>query len=248
MQVKLRVLEGSNAGKEIRIPGPTFRIGRGEKCQLRPKSDSVSRNHCEIRIDEDSIVIIDLGSRNGTFVNDDRLEPNTKLQLQMGNQIRVGRLAFELVVSHGLDAGKRGKVADVKEAAARAATPAQGESSVEDDDISDWLADDASDTQARTLGDPETRQFKFDRTDKIALENATLEEEASEEEASEEEAIDGEPDDEDTGGSGWFRRKSKQKPKQKPKKLGKLPDKSKPQSDSSGEAAADMLRKFFNRG
>jgi pSer/pThr/pTyr-binding forkhead associated (FHA) protein len=228
MQVKLKVLRGSSAGKEIRIPGTTFRIGRAENCQLRPKSDSISRDHCEINLRDDKVFIQDLGSRNGTLVNDVKVESNDEVELQMGNQIRVGRLEFEIVISHGLDAGKRKKVADVKEAAAR--TTAKVDAKAADDDITGWLEEGDNDTRAKTIADPETRQFQLDETDRIALENATGEE-------------DSELTDEAGGksGSSWFRKK------QSPKKLGKLPDKPRTTTDNSCDAAADMLKKFFNR-
>ena len=229
MQVKLKVLRGSSAGREIRIPGTVFRIGRAKECQLRPKSDSISRNHCEISIRDDKVYIQDLGSRNGTLVNDVKVEPSEECELQMGNQIRVGRLEFEIVVSHGLDAGKRKKVADIKEAAAR--TTAQVDAKTADDDITGWLEEGENDTHAKTIADPETRQFQLDDTDRIALEQAN---ESGEDEAAEEENAK-------SGGSKWFGKK------QSPKQLGKLPDKPKTTTDNSRDAAADMLKKFFNR-
>ena len=52
MELRLKVLDGKHAGQEIRIPGPKFLIGRGDDCQLRPKSDSVSRRHCMLQIEK----------------------------------------------------------------------------------------------------------------------------------------------------------------------------------------------------
>ena len=70
MQVKLKVLSGSHEGKEIGLTTEKFLIGRSESCQLRPKSESVSRKHCIIVIRDNRVLIQDLNSRNGTFVND----------------------------------------------------------------------------------------------------------------------------------------------------------------------------------
>ena len=69
MQVVLRVVGGKNDGREITIAVPRFIIGRGETAHLRPASDLVSREHCEILFGDGKVVINDLTSRNGTFVN-----------------------------------------------------------------------------------------------------------------------------------------------------------------------------------
>ena len=47
-------------------------IGRGEDCDLRLQNRFVSRHHCELIVDDrDQVLRVrDLGSQNGTFVND----------------------------------------------------------------------------------------------------------------------------------------------------------------------------------
>ena len=69
MQVKLRVLTGSHEGKEIGVSSEKFLIGRSDSCQLRPKSDSISRKHCIIVLKDNKVLIQDLKSRNGTYIN-----------------------------------------------------------------------------------------------------------------------------------------------------------------------------------
>ena len=76
MQVRLKVLRGKSAGKEVRVAGPKFVIGRAEEANLRPRSDVISRRHCEISIDGDVVTVRDMGSRNGTFVNGEAGRPN----------------------------------------------------------------------------------------------------------------------------------------------------------------------------
>jgi pSer/pThr/pTyr-binding forkhead associated (FHA) protein len=53
----------------------------------------VSRLHCRISADETAIDVLDLGSTNGTFVNDRRVQ---KARLVVGDRLKVGRL--ELIV------------------------------------------------------------------------------------------------------------------------------------------------------
>jgi len=43
MDLKLKVLEGKNAGQEVPVTGKKFFIGRAEDCHLRPGSDLISR-------------------------------------------------------------------------------------------------------------------------------------------------------------------------------------------------------------
>jgi hypothetical protein len=65
----------------------------------------VSRHHCALWVDDFSVRVRDLGSTNGTFVNNQRVRG--ELVLGAGDHIRVGKLDFELLVGD-LDADKRG--------------------------------------------------------------------------------------------------------------------------------------------
>ena len=202
MQVKLKLVKGSDTDKEITVKGPEFVIGRSDECQLRPKSDAVSRRHCAIRVLESGVTIRDLGSRNGTYVNGDRIDGEQPVS--MGDQLRVGPLDFLVIVS---GVKREQLVTDAK----------LGRSSNDSDIISQWLEEaDAAERDER-MSDPETRQFKLDETDRVELEAAAQEVEAQND--------------------------------KKKKEPGKLPTPP-PESDStkdSTEAAAKMLKKFFNR-
>ena len=98
MQVKLRVIGGKNDGREIKIGASEFVIGRSEKAHLRPSSDLISRNHCALKIEVASLTIVDLDSRNGTFINGQQIhEPYVA---KVGDTLRVGRLQFEVLIDH----------------------------------------------------------------------------------------------------------------------------------------------------
>src|SRR6202167_5474596 len=73
MDARLRVLSGPHAGETIAIRRGKLLIGRKEDCQLRPQSEFVSRHHCVLLLDEYTLRIRDLGSKNGTFVNGRRI-------------------------------------------------------------------------------------------------------------------------------------------------------------------------------
>lgn len=98
MHAELKVVEGKQQGAVIPLAVKKFLIGRGEDCQLRPNNDSVSRHHCVFSIDDFTVRLRDLGSTNGTFVNGERL--TGQRVLETGDQIRIGKLVFEIAV-HG---------------------------------------------------------------------------------------------------------------------------------------------------
>jgi len=143
MEVRLIVLHGKSAGKEVPVAGPKFFIGRAEDCHLRPQSDSVSRHHCAVLVEEGFVSVRDFGSKNGTFLNGERL--TGERELKTGDQLKVGPLEFEVRLTVPVGGKKKPKVKSVQEAAARTAQS----SDLDDDDIGDWLVDDDEDAAHR---------------------------------------------------------------------------------------------------
>ncbi len=68
-----------------------YLVGRSKTCQIRPKNRYVSRKHCAFIHKRQSLLIQDLGSRTGTYVNGERIEPSVALPLKDGDRIRVGK-------------------------------------------------------------------------------------------------------------------------------------------------------------
>ncbi len=96
LQANLKVVGGRHHGKMIPLATKKFLIGREQDCHLRPNSELISRHHCVFAVDDFSVRVRDLGSTNGTFVNDERVRGEAVLQ--SGDRIRVGKLDFELVI------------------------------------------------------------------------------------------------------------------------------------------------------
>ena len=157
MQMQLKVATGGQAGKLISVNHDKFLIGRSDECHLRPKSDSISRRHCAIVRKGGQILLVDLKSRNGTIVNDKKLDPAKAKVLKDGDHIKVGKLEFIAVIEAGLANVKKPEVKDVKDAASRAAGSPQ-DSRYEEVDVSTWLEE--ADTFERQ-DDSVTRQFKI---------------------------------------------------------------------------------------
>ncbi|MCI0639067.1 MAG: FHA domain-containing protein [Gemmataceae bacterium] len=71
---------------------PETIVGRRKGCHLRVPAESVSRRHCRIKVWEDVLVVEDLASVNGTFVNGERIsKPHI---LRPGDRLAVGAVAF----------------------------------------------------------------------------------------------------------------------------------------------------------
>ncbi len=74
--------------KDLDLPPGEFVIGRAANCQLSLDDPLVSRNHATLTVTPESVVLADLGSRNGVRVNGDRIEG--KRTLIHGDQISIG--------------------------------------------------------------------------------------------------------------------------------------------------------------
>ena len=70
------------------ISTPLIILGRGTDCDLRLVDPGVSRHHAEIRVEDGEVVLVDLGSTNGTFVNG---QPVRRVTLTDGTKVTLGR-------------------------------------------------------------------------------------------------------------------------------------------------------------
>lgn len=95
LSAELKVIGGRQNGKLITLP-KRFLIGRESDCHLRPNSDLVSRHHCAFTLDEYTLRLRDLGSTNGTLVNDERI--TGEVVLKAGDNVKVGKLEFEVQI------------------------------------------------------------------------------------------------------------------------------------------------------
>ena len=77
---RLSVMTGLNSGTEIPLLDQVMSIGRHASCEIVLPDHTVSRNHAKIILREDGYYIVDLGSRNGTYLNGRRISIPTKLE------------------------------------------------------------------------------------------------------------------------------------------------------------------------
>jgi pSer/pThr/pTyr-binding forkhead associated (FHA) protein len=94
MEVKFLVIQGRPLKKSLVFPLGNYVFGRGTECHIRPNSEWVSRQHCQLLVTRDAASIRDLGSRNGTLINGERVVGERGLI--NGDQLQIGPLVFEV--------------------------------------------------------------------------------------------------------------------------------------------------------
>ena len=107
MNPRLTVLAGLPETKTVHLnlaTGETFLLGRDVECGLPVGNVAVSRRHCRIKLDEEGYRLEDLGSHNGTFVND---LPVKSHLLEHGDRITIGNSCMIFLV--GEDENRRQK-------------------------------------------------------------------------------------------------------------------------------------------
>src|SRR4051812_17687587 len=256
MKLKLIVLAGAKQGLEIPLKKDKFLIGRAKECALRAGSEAISRRHCAIIQRETGWTVRDLGSRNGTLVNDERI--TKEVPLKDGDMLRVGPLHFRVVAvdskpkddTNGAPAdpatpGKNRKppVKTVADVVAR--TISNSDSTSSEDDITSWLLNVPNHDAVDTL--KETRSLRAEDTTinkTVSIDAGTVEDIAALAAAGDDSSVEGEPAEEE--GSGVWKFLKRGKPVQK-KVPGKLPPRADQQSKDSREAAADILREMQRR-
>ena len=93
MDVNLIRFRKNGTPKPFPLPNGTTIIGRQHDCSLRIPIVSVSKKHCQIRLVDGTLKICDLGSHNGTYLDDKRLS-NEEVEAQAGSFLKIGPVIF----------------------------------------------------------------------------------------------------------------------------------------------------------
>ncbi|HJL16583.1 MAG TPA: GGDEF domain-containing protein [Sandaracinaceae bacterium LLY-WYZ-13_1] len=97
----LVIIYGDDLGRRVPLGSEPTVVGRSSKCDVQLDQESVSRNHARIVRQRQHYVIRDLGSTNGTYVNDDLVD---EVVLRDGDQVKIGRTIFKFIVSGNMEA------------------------------------------------------------------------------------------------------------------------------------------------
>jgi pSer/pThr/pTyr-binding forkhead associated (FHA) protein len=94
-------IEGALKGQRFDVPVAGLEIGRSEENYIVISDDDVSRFHARIIYDNGSLWLQDAGSRNGVFVDDNRVTGHKALNV--GHRIKIADHLFEVVWQADLD-------------------------------------------------------------------------------------------------------------------------------------------------
>lgn len=120
---ELIIQSGKLQGKRLVLPLKEMIVGRDDDCDMKIASSLVSRKHCSLKGTHDGIVVSDLGSQNGTHVNDVPITEPTLLK--EGDTLRIGAILMSVPV----------------QAKPKIAVGNQAQSGISEAEIADWLTD-----------------------------------------------------------------------------------------------------------
>jgi len=90
---KLQLLSGPLAGQTYELKVETTTVGRVEDNAFQIVDPSVSSHHCEILLKGNDVVIRDLNSTNGSFINGEKI---TESPLKPGQILRLGQIDLRI--------------------------------------------------------------------------------------------------------------------------------------------------------
>lgn len=96
MNVSLVVFTPSGSTKTINLRSGRYVIGRKDTASLRIALPQVSREHCELVLEGDTLTVRDLKSSNGTFRNQKRVEASS---LEAGDYLSVGPITMGVQIN-----------------------------------------------------------------------------------------------------------------------------------------------------
>ena len=115
MDVKLVMFKRDGQRKDFAITREVTTIGRGDDCVFRIPLMSISRRHCKLVKSDDKLQINDLGSSNGTYINNRRVNETV---LKAGDRITLGPATFTVQID-----GKPEQIAPARTTATKGAIP-----------------------------------------------------------------------------------------------------------------------------
>ncbi len=102
LEAALVVIYGLDLGRKYDLSQEETIIGRSSKANICVDQESVSRNHACITNTKKGVWITDLGSTNGTFINDDAVKGEQ--ELRNGDLVKIGRTIFKFIAGGNIEA------------------------------------------------------------------------------------------------------------------------------------------------
>lgn len=95
MQAKLIIFREDGSRRDFPLTRGATTIGRKNDCTIRIPLPEISRRHAEVLMEEESLVLRDLGAANGTFLNNRKI---IEEDLEAGDQIMIGPVIFTVQI------------------------------------------------------------------------------------------------------------------------------------------------------
>jgi pSer/pThr/pTyr-binding forkhead associated (FHA) protein len=95
----LRGVSGTTFGRNFALTG-TMTIGRQSDCGIPIQAEEISRQHARLQVTAEGVMVEDLGSANGTWINDKRVHTG---MLKAGDELRLDTVRF-LLLAPGMQA------------------------------------------------------------------------------------------------------------------------------------------------
>ena len=97
----LVVIYGLDLGRKYDLTQESTIVGRSSKADIQIDQESVSRNHAKLIANERSVAIQDMGSTNGTYVNDEQIKGD--FTLRNGDLLKIGRTIFKFIAGGNIE-------------------------------------------------------------------------------------------------------------------------------------------------
>jgi DNA-binding NtrC family response regulator len=97
-RIALKIVKGPDKGKRAELQSDRLRIGRGVPNDLPLSDDLASRMHAELSVTAEGIRLLDLGSRNGTYLGPHRV---VDAFVQLGDKVRIGEATIAVESAAG---------------------------------------------------------------------------------------------------------------------------------------------------
>lgn len=92
----IRMLTGPQAGQVFKLKVGKNRLGRAAGLDIQIQATGISKDHLEIQVYQDKLVLSDLQSSNGTFLNGIRIQSSI---VRLGDRIAAHNVLFEIVAA-----------------------------------------------------------------------------------------------------------------------------------------------------
>ncbi len=96
MRLRIRFGEGPHSGHVLEFQAPrTVVFGRSSQADVQIYDERISRRHCAVRVEKDSVRVKDMGSGNGTYINGSEVRETV---LVSGDVLKIGRTEIEVTL------------------------------------------------------------------------------------------------------------------------------------------------------